>query len=270
MSMSRDQMMRYLDDPSSLNERTLGELREILDEYPYFQSAHLLYIRNLQHESSFRFSGQLKTAATYVTDRTVLYHLLNSEPLKKVNRVDSSLELNFSSVKRDSQMIELTESPVEDGGNSSELQHIARAQEEIENFDLLNFELSDIGYSIDQIEKVQPPLEAIEVKVGDGELKRKGKQSEQKDELIDRFIKDNPAFTVRQPENSEISGRIRVQTDTVSDKDDFITETLARIYVNQGLFQKAINAFEKLSLKYPEKSAYFAAQIEEVTNLLNK
>jgi len=40
--------------------------------------------------------------------------------------------------------------------------------------------------------------------------------------------------------------------------------------VKQGLYQKAITAFQKLSLKYPEKSVYFARQIEEVTNLLNK
>ena len=40
--------------------------------------------------------------------------------------------------------------------------------------------------------------------------------------------------------------------------------------MNQGLYKKAINAFEKLSLKYPEKNAYFARQIEEITNLINK
>ena len=55
MSMTSDQILRYIDDPSTMNERTLGELREILDEYPYFQTAHLLYIRNLQIESNFRF-----------------------------------------------------------------------------------------------------------------------------------------------------------------------------------------------------------------------
>jgi len=50
--------------------------------------------------------------------------------------------------------------------------------------------------------------------------------------------------------------------------DDLVTETLASIYAQQGYYQKAIQIFEKLSLKYPEKSTYFAAHIEKVKNLM--
>jgi len=100
--------------------------------------------------------------------------------------------------------------------------------------------------------------------------KRKGEQQEQKVDLIDRFIKDNPAFSIRQAEKLGADKITDEQPEMTGEKEEFITETLARIYMNQGLYKKAINAFEKLSLKYPEKNAYFARQIEEITNLINK
>ena len=55
----------------------------------------------------------------------------------------------------------------------------------------------------------------------------------------------------------------------VTENDDIVTETFANILLAQGQLGKALAAFEKLSLKYPEKSIYFAARIEKVKSLLN-
>ena len=270
MSMTRDQMLRCLDDPSVLNERTLGELREIVEEFPYFQSAHLLYVRNLQSESSFRFSGQLKIGAVYATDRTILYHLLNPGPGKK-QMSDSSLEIKAISVRENRATIELSEDLPEKREESGELFIPMVTAAGNEHFDLLNFELTGSAYKLEGTdnEEDRPLSELVSAISHPATNRGKGKEPEQKAHLIDRFIKDNPAFTVK-PLDSGIAEKLDHQLESVGDSDEFITETLARIYVKQGLYQKAIKAFQKLSLKYPEKSVYFARQIEEVTNLLNK
>ncbi|MGL5890600.1 MAG: hypothetical protein ACRC3B_11980, partial [Bacteroidia bacterium] len=57
---------------------------------------------------------------------------------------------------------------------------------------------------------------------------------------------------------------VNMAKQSVQESDEFITETLARIYVKQGNLSKAIRAYQKLSLKFPEKSTYFAALIEEL------
>jgi DNA-binding SARP family transcriptional activator len=49
-----------------------------------------------------------------------------------------------------------------------------------------------------------------------------------------------------------------------------LSEKLANIYIKQGYYDKAISAYKKLSLKYPEKSDYFAEQIEKLRNIINE
>jgi hypothetical protein len=82
------------------------------------------------------------------------------------------------------------------------------------------------------------------------------------------IISEEPNFLTKREKASFYSptkmARLSVQED-----DDLVTETLANIYVHQQHFEKAIKAFEKLQLKYPEKSSYFAGRIKDIQNQLN-
>ncbi|OFX21749.1 MAG: hypothetical protein A2033_04430 [Bacteroidetes bacterium GWA2_31_9] len=87
-------------------------------------------------------------------------------------------------------------------------------------------------------------------------------------ELIEKFIKDEPRITPIK--NSNIDFNVDISKSVVSESDSFITETLAKIYIKQGYYYKALNIYQKLSLKYSENNTYFAKKIEEVKNLINK
>jgi len=85
-------------------------------------------------------------------------------------------------------------------------------------------------------------------------------------DLIDRFISISPTIERMTPgDHQPVPDLSEAST---SEQGTFITETLAKIYVNQGYYTKAINIYEKLSLQYPEKSAYFASRIEKINELI--
>ncbi len=64
------------------------------------------------------------------------------------------------------------------------------------------------------------------------------------------------------PSKSEFFSPVNIARVSVIDTDEVVSETLAKIYVKQGNISKALKIYEKLTLKYPEKSTYFAAQID--------
>ncbi len=85
-------------------------------------------------------------------------------------------------------------------------------------------------------------------------------------DLIDRFIMISPNIERMSPKDYQT---MRDLSEEGSDEPGkFITETLAKIYINQGYYTRAINIYEKLTLQYPEKSAYFASRIEKIQDLI--
>ena len=88
---------------------------------------------------------------------------------------------------------------------------------------------------------------------------------DEKFDLIDEFIKNSPKIKI----NNDYEVKSSFKRDQKI-KDELITETLAKIYVNQEKFNKAIKAYEILSLKYPKKSSFFADQINDIKKLKSK
>lgn len=85
------------------------------------------------------------------------------------------------------------------------------------------------------------------------------------DPIIERFIREEPQIKPPPADKINLENKARKSAE---DQLTLVTETLANIYVEQGLYPKAIAIYKKLSLKYPEKSTYFGDRIAELTNKL--
>ncbi len=100
-------------------------------------------------------------------------------------------------------------------------------------------------------------------KINKKEPTPKAKDKAKKFELIDKFISENPKINPKKSTSSKgnLAKAQMIQPESL------MTETLARIYVEQKNYKKAIQSYRILSLKYPEKSSFFANQIKAVEQL---
>ncbi|MBI5540715.1 MAG: hypothetical protein HY951_11690 [Bacteroidia bacterium] len=89
--MNLDSFYTYLEQPNTLNSQSLAELSELITRYPYFQSARLLYLKNLHLLNDYRYNDELRVVSAYAGNRKVLYELINEN---KINSKESTLTFN--------------------------------------------------------------------------------------------------------------------------------------------------------------------------------
>ncbi len=263
-----------LSDQGPLSRQSLGEVYELVDIFPYFQSAHLLLLKGLHDNADVKFETQLRNSAIHIANREVLYYLLSGKPVLGVEPKNEITETRNAEPQEPS---DTEQTVIESAKNSIELiteferiTEVIQDQSDIDQEEETVFYM-DPGFSLpvqedlleldlDSNKKYGEDDTAIEEEVLT-ESESPSKKQLQAD-LIDKFIVSNPRI-----EPNRVKTDVPVEDISkpyTEEKGGFVTETLARIYVSQGYYSKAIDIYEKLSLKFPEKSSYFASQIEKV------
>ncbi len=245
--MTAVNLQELIIDPGKLNRDTLYELRNILARYPYFQTARLLYLKNLYILHDITFGSELRKAALYVADRRVLFYLIEGD----------KFVLESKQVADD---LLLEEEPTLDRTLALIDAFLSTIPEETMPAPNLDLSMDYTSYLLRDDE--------LEVPVMDEAPKLKGQ------DLIDDFIEKAESETSMRlkvlPEDSVGEETTSAESVLEEDEEDesCFTETLAKIYVKQQRYSKALEIIKKLSLKYPKKNAYFADQIRFLEKLI--
>jgi len=231
-----------INHPERLNRETLYELRTLVARYPYFQTARLLYLKNLFLLHDITFGEELRRAALYITDRRALFSLVegNRHTLKALekqlvaeeasgaDRTLSLIDAFLSSLPEEPSAPAIMTLPVEAATDYTA--YLMQEPAEMEEASAEAPKLKGQEWIDNFLEKSEEqPLIASVAEDDD----------------------DAPAETVEEPED-----------------ESYFTETLAKIYVKQQRYSKALEIITRLNLKYPEKNAYFADQIRFLEKLI--
>ena len=245
------ELSRLIRHPEEMNKETLYDLRELLALYPYYQTARLLMLQNLYLLHDVSFDEELRRAAIYITDRKVIFQMVEAAHY---------------------QLRKATDRPTE--GKKEEAAD--RTSDLIDNF----LESIPAGNAEEEKkkEKRKPTPADAAVDYVAYLLETEGAEEEEKPSrtiaLIDDFMEDGGFKLPKIDEVADYQPEFKPQLEEESSKEEqaensgVFTETLARIYIKQGKYERALDIIRRLHEKHPGKSMYYADQMRFLEKLI--
>ncbi|WP_282069013.1 hypothetical protein [Olleya namhaensis] len=302
--MTSQELTNVLQLPQVVTAEQTAMLGSILEEFPYFQSARAVFLKGLKNKESFKYNQALRVTAAYTADRSILFDFITSDTFNQneiseyikqnvdyINSLDvfvedisvnnttstdptlkqqleetrSILDPDLFQPKTETQPV-ISSNLIKDETTKTENDaSLNSSKKEIEDFlnigKPLQFE-KDETHSFNEwlnIAKFKP----IQREPEDPLKEEANLERAKKFDLIDQFIIKNPKLEAKK---AKVSTHNIAQAQMIQ-SDELMTETLARIYVEQKNYKKAIQSYKILSLKYPEKSGFFADQIKAIEKL---
>lgn len=257
--MDERDIIRLVKEPLLLSAETLPLLRQWVEQYPCVSTYRLLYLKNLAMLHSPDWEKELKRLAISVPDRRRLFFLIEGErygmqpsprPEQEEAAADPFLLIdNFLASCQDEQQ-KADESPLL-------FQPSASA-------DYLSWTRHD-SHAGDETTSPSDPDKGAEPQMQHQELIDSFLQQE---EVRDSLPHPLPQEVAEEAPTPPAVRELEEPQQKAALDDSYFTETLARIYVKQKRYDKALQIIKKLSLKYPEKNIYFADQIRFLEKLI--
>ena len=239
--------------PEHLDRDTLYELRSLLALYPYYQTVRLLLLQNLYLLHDPTFDEELRRAAIYITDRRVLFQMIEAVHYRHPSH--QSTQNNQSSPSNQDDQGNRTLSLI-----NNFLDSIPK-EDETDDEKKNHRKPTPADAAVDYVAYL---LETEGEMLGADDVPKMKGQS-----LIDDFITiDKGRFVLNEEPQSLQEVEDGAENDENTPNEGIFTETLARIYIKQGKYSQALEIIQRLSLVYPKKNAYFADQIRFLKKLI--
>ena len=242
------EITELINHPERLDRETLYELRSMLALYPYFQTARLLMLQNLYLLHDPSFDEELKRAAIYITDRKTIFNMVEAVHYQLQSSHKAATPANTD---KSSRTVALIDNFLDSIPKDEEDENTGKPKRRPTPADAA---VDYVAYLLETTDSGLQTTEAPHMKGQD---------------LIDTFLEQEQGrILLGELPDDEPAGHHEMSANEEDTDEEYFTETLARIYIKQGRYQKALDIIGRLSEKYPKKNAYFADQMRFLEKLV--
>jgi len=268
-------LKRFIQHPEYMDKETLYDLRSLIALHPYYQTARILLLQNLYILHDPSFDEELRRTAICISDRRVIFNMIEAAHYKYRN--EQRLEAKAKEDERDNG--DRTTTLIDSFLGSIPKDSDSESPKEKRKPTLADAAIDYVSYLLEIEDEDKKPETVAEngVKV----ISTDCSNADRTTDLINSFIEDG-GFNLKEEANlSEDYQAYNLETsDNTAHKETekqdeeregdecYFTETLARIYIKQGRYEKALEIIKRLNLNIPKKNAYFADQIRFLEKLI--